>query len=133
MLLSSTTINIYELPQSKKNIHFCCLYLSLKNDIPNKYLFRIYLRTRAITHAQVVLATTCALFRPQKTYFLLSEGSKSLIITFFLFTEFNSMKNITMLKKLPDHFQNYFSRPPSPLWKTHIKKYFFSGRTTWRG
>ena len=34
----------------------------------------------------------------KKTYFLLSEGSKSLIITFFLFPELNSIKNITMLK-----------------------------------
>ena len=70
-----------------------------------KCLFRIYLRTRAFTCAQVVLATVCALFRPQETYFLLSEGSKSLIITFFLFTELDSIKNITMLKKLPDHFK----------------------------
>ena len=70
-----------------------------------KYWFCIYLRTRANTRAQVVLATTFALFRPQKTYFLLSKGSKSLIITFFLFTELDSIKNITMLKKLPDHFQ----------------------------
>ena len=46
-------------------------------------------------------------FRPQKTYFPLSEGSKSLIITLFLFTELHSLhsiENITMLKKLPDHF-----------------------------
>ena len=69
-----------------------------------KYWLRIYLRTRN-THAQVVLATTCALFRPQKTYFLLKEGSKSLIITFFLFTELDSIKNITMLKKIPAHFK----------------------------
>ena len=34
----------------------------------------------------------------KKTYFLLSEGSNSLIITFFLFTELNFVKNITMLK-----------------------------------
>ena len=61
--------------------------------------------TRANTRAQVVSATTCALFRPQNTYFLLSEGSKSLIITFFLFPELDSIKNITMLKKLPDHFK----------------------------
>ena len=50
-------------------------------------------------------------FQATKTYFLLSEGSKSLIIKFFLFTELDSIKNITMLKKLPDHFNvvlNYF-------------------------
>ena len=69
-----------------------------------KYWFCIYLRTRANTLARVVLTTTRVLFRPQKTYFLLSEGSKSLIITFFLYTEL--LKNITMLKKLPDHFNN---------------------------
>ena len=70
-----------------------------------KYWFCIYLRTRANTRTQFVSVTICALFRPQKTYFLLSEGSKSLIIMFFLFPELNSIKNITMLKKLPDHFK----------------------------
>ena len=69
-----------------------------------EYWFCIYLRTRANTHADIVPVTLSALFRPQKTYFLLSEGSKSLIITFFLFPALNSITNITMLKKLPDHF-----------------------------
>ena len=71
-----------------------------------EYWFCIYLRTRANTRADIVPVTLSALFRPQKTYFLLSEGSKSLIIMFFLFPELNSINNITMLKKLPDHF-NY--------------------------
>ena len=70
-----------------------------------EYWFCIYLRTRANTLADIVPATISALFRPQKTYFLLSEGSKSLIIMFFLFPELNSINNITMLKKLPDHFK----------------------------
>ena len=30
--------------------------------------------------------------------------NKLLTITFFLFTELDPIKNITMLKKLPDHF-----------------------------
>ena len=62
-------------------------------------------------HARGVLETPRALFRPKKTYFPLSEGSKSLIITFFLFTELDSIKNITMLKKLPDllKFWAFFS------------------------
>ena len=71
-----------------------------------EYWFCIYLRTRANTRADIVPVTLSALFRPQKTYFLLSEGSKSLIIMFFLFPELNSINNITMLKKLPDHFNN---------------------------
>ena len=70
-----------------------------------EYWFCIYLRTRANTRADIVPVTLSALFRPQKTYFLLSEGSKSLIIMFFLFPELNSINNITMLKKLPDHFK----------------------------
>ena len=70
-----------------------------------EYWFCIYLRTRANTRADIVPATISALFRPQKTYFLLSEGSKSLIIMFFLFPELNSIKNVTMLEKLPDHFK----------------------------
>ena len=68
-----------------------------------EYWFCIYLRTRANTRADIVPVTLSALFWPQKTYFLLSEGSKSLIITFFLFPELNSISNIT--KKLPDHFK----------------------------
>ena len=71
-----------------------------------EYWFCIYLRTRANTRADIVPVTLSALFRPQKTYFLLSEGSKSLIIMFFLFPELNSINNITMLKKLPDHFNS---------------------------
>ena len=71
-----------------------------------EYWFCIYLRTRANTRADIVPVTLTALFRPQKTYFLLSEGSKSLIIMFFLFPELNSINNITMLKKLPDHFKH---------------------------
>ena len=35
---------------------------------------------------------------------------KSLIITFFLFPELDSIKNITMFKKLPDHFKKTQSR-----------------------
>ena len=73
-----------------------------------EYWFCIYLRTRANTRADIVPVTLSALFRPQKTYFLLSEGSKSLIIMFFLFPELNSIKNVTMLKKLPDHFNTYY-------------------------
>ena len=65
----------------------------------------IYLRTRANTQAEGVLLTPRALFRPQKKYIPLSKGSKSLIITFFLFTKLDSLINITMLKKLPDHFK----------------------------
>ena len=75
-----------------------------------EYWFCIYLRTRAYTRADIVPVTLSALFRPQKTYFLLSEGSKSLIITFFLFPELDSIKNITMFKKLPDHFKKTQSR-----------------------
>ena len=41
---------------------------------------------------------------PQKTYFLHSNP-KSLINTRFLFAELNSIKNLTMLKKLRDHFK----------------------------
>ena len=73
-----------------------------------EYWFCIYLRTSANTRADIVPVTLSALFRPQKTYFLLSEGSKSLIITFFLFPELNSINNITMLKKLPDHFNKFY-------------------------
>ena len=47
-----------------------------------KYWFRIYLRTRANTQAGGVLLTPRALFRPQKTYFPLSEGLKSLELRF---------------------------------------------------
>ena len=58
------------------------------------YWFRVYLRTRAKTYGPGIL---------------LSEGSKSLIFMFFLFTELNSIKkDITMLKKLPDHL-NFLS------------------------
>ena len=64
-----------------------------------EYWFCIYLRTRANTLADIVPATISALFRPQKTYFLLSEGSKSLIITFFLFTELNSIKKYYYVEK----------------------------------
>ena len=67
-----------------------------------KYWFRKYLRTRANTRAPGVFLTPGALFRQQKTYFLLSEGSKSVIIMLFLFTELDSIKNITMSKKLPE-------------------------------
>ena len=68
-----------------------------------EYYFCIYLRTRANTLADIVRATISALFRQQKTSFLLSDGSESLIIMFFLFPELNSIKKITMLEKLPDH------------------------------
>ena len=37
--------------------------------------------------------------------FWYGSGSADLIITFFLFTELNSIKNITMMKKLPGHFK----------------------------
>jgi len=67
----------------------------------------IYPRTRANTRADTAPATLSALFRPQKTYSLLSEGSKSPTITLFLFPELNSTNNTTMLKKLPDHFKRF--------------------------
>ena len=84
-----------------------------------EYWFCIYLRTRANTRADIVPVTLSALFRPQKTYFLLSEGSKSLIIMFFLFPELNSIKNVTMLKKLPDHFK----RPSLRLFRFKISQF----------
>ena len=71
-----------------------------------KYWFRIYLRTWANTRAPGVLLTPRTLFRSQKMYFLLSEGSKSLIITFFLFPKLDSIKNISMVKKQPDHVKS---------------------------
>ena len=41
----------------------------------------------------------------KKTYFPLSEGSKNFKITFLLFTELDCIKNITILKIIPDHFK----------------------------
>jgi len=67
--------------------------------------FCMYLGTGANARADVVPVALSALFRPQEAYFLLSEGSKSLIIVFFLFPELGSMNGIAMLKELPDHFK----------------------------
>ena len=39
------------------------------------------------------------LFRPQKKYFQISEGSKRLIMTFFLFTELDSIKKNYYVEK----------------------------------
>ena len=63
-----------------------------------------YLRTRA---------NTCAFtFQATKNVFSPLRRLKKFIITFFLFTEFDSMyKNITMLKKLPDHFKKQIMKP----------------------
>jgi len=66
--------------------------------------FCIYLGTGADARADVVPVALSALFGPQETCFLLSEGSKGLIIVFFLFPELGSMNNVAMLGELPDHF-----------------------------